>query len=104
MPVEAANVLRRSVAANRLSADAAALAHADLLALPVVLFPYAPFGTRVWELHADLTAYHAWYVALAEAIDARWRRWTRDLRGTGRTMPDPDSELRHEGEPMEVQA
>jgi predicted nucleic acid-binding protein len=70
MPVEAANVLRRSVAADRLSADAAALAHADLLALPVVLFPYAPFGTRVWELHANLTVYDAWYVALAEAIDA----------------------------------
>ncbi len=95
MPVEAANVLRRSVAADRLSADAAALAHADLLALPVVLFPYAPFGTRVWELHANLTAYDAWYVALAEAIDAPLATLdTQISRGTRRTLPDPDSELR----------
>ena len=50
MPVEAANVLRRAALAGDISHDAAALAHADLVALRVTLFPYAPFAQRVWEL------------------------------------------------------
>ena len=71
MPVEAANILRRAAARGELSWDAAALAHADLLALGVDLFPYEPFSQRVWELRENLTAYDAWYVALAEALGAR---------------------------------
>jgi predicted nucleic acid-binding protein len=71
MPVEAANILRRAAARGEISADVAALAHADLLALNVEFFPYEPFASRVWELRANLTAYDAWYVALAEAIDAK---------------------------------
>jgi predicted nucleic acid-binding protein len=70
MPVEVANILRRSVLAGDIAADTAALAHADLLDLPVQLFPYAPFAERVWELRDSVTAYDAWYVALAEALDA----------------------------------
>ena len=71
MPVEAANILRRAAARGEISADAAALAHADLLALRVDLFPYEPFWPRVWELRDTLTAYDAWYVALAEALGAK---------------------------------
>ena len=70
MPVEAANVLRRVALAGDISHDAAALAHADLVALRVTLFPYAPFAQRVWELRANVTAYDAWYVAVAEALDS----------------------------------
>ena len=70
MPVEAANILRRAAARGEISPDAAALAHADLLALRVDFFPYEPFAPRVWELRENLTAYDAWYVALAEALDA----------------------------------
>lgn len=69
MPVEAANILRRSAAAGETAADTAALAHADLLQLHVQLFPCAPFAARVWEMRADVTAYDAWYVALAETLD-----------------------------------
>ena len=68
MPVEVANILRRSVMSGDLSSDAAALAHADLLALRVDLFPYAPFASRVWELRDNVTAHDAWYVALAEEL------------------------------------
>jgi predicted nucleic acid-binding protein len=68
--VEAASVLRRAVASGELSADAASLAHADVTDLAVELFPYAPFAPRVWELRQNLTPYDAWYVALAEALDA----------------------------------
>ena len=71
MPVEVANILRRAAARGEISADAAALAHADLVALPVELFPYEPFASRVWELRGNLTAYDAWYIALAEALGAK---------------------------------
>lgn len=70
MPVEAANVLRRAASAGDVSADVASLAHADLLSLRIELFPYAPCAARVWELRAGITAYDAWYVALAETLGA----------------------------------
>lgn len=70
MPVETAHVLRRSVFAGRLSADVAALAHRDMLALRVALFDYEPVALRVWELRSNVTSYDAWYVALAEMLDA----------------------------------
>ena len=52
------------------SADSAVLAHDDLVQLPVELFPYELHARRVWELRENLTAYDAWYVALAESLDA----------------------------------
>lgn len=70
MPVETANVLRRLALAGQLSGEVAALAHADLLALPVELFGYAPLARRAWELRSAVTAYDACYVALAEALEA----------------------------------
>jgi len=70
LPVEVANILRRALLSGEISADTASLAHADLLALRVALFPYEPFAERVWELRSNLTAYDAWYVAVAEAISA----------------------------------
>ena len=70
MPVEAANILRRAALAGDISPDTASLAHGDLLALRVELFPYEPFGRRVWELRGNLTAYDAWHVAVAEFLDA----------------------------------
>jgi len=66
--VEVASILRRAVAVGDLSDEVAALAHADLAALPVELFPYQPFAARVWELRANVTPYDAWYVAVAEAV------------------------------------
>ena len=70
LPVETANILRRMASVGDISADLAALAHSELLGLRTELFPYAPFGKRVWELRANVTAYDAWHVALAELIDA----------------------------------
>ncbi|HEY5675607.1 MAG TPA: type II toxin-antitoxin system VapC family toxin [Myxococcales bacterium] len=70
MPVEVANILRRAVASGELTADTASMAHADLLALRIDLYPYGPFSPRVWELRDNVTCYDAWYVALAEALDA----------------------------------
>jgi predicted nucleic acid-binding protein len=70
MQVETANILRRMADIGDISADIAALAHSELLNLRTELFPYTPFGNRVWELRANVTAYDAWYVALAEQLDA----------------------------------
>lgn len=78
MPVEAANILRRSASAGAITTDVASLAHHDLMSLPVELFPYGLCAYRVWELRSNVTAYDAWYVALAETIGARLA--TLDLR------------------------
>jgi predicted nucleic acid-binding protein len=71
MPVEVTNILRRAVLAGDISDDLASLAHADLIALRVELFPYFTFASRVWELRKNVTSYDAWYVALAETLDAK---------------------------------
>lgn len=67
---EAANILRRLALAGTLTAEEASLAHADLLDTRAELFPYAPFARRIWELRENVTCYDAWYVAIAEALDA----------------------------------
>jgi predicted nucleic acid-binding protein len=76
--VEVSNVLRRAVLAGRVGKDAAALAHRDLVALSVSVFPFEPLADRVWALHPTVTAYDAVYVALAEALDVPL--WTLDRR------------------------
>ena len=84
LPVEVANVLRRAVALGEVSADSASLAHADLLGLRISLFAYEPFADRVWELRGGVSAYDAWYVALAESLDAPLATLDRRLtRATG---------------------
>jgi predicted nucleic acid-binding protein len=81
MPFEASNILRRHALAGILDASAATLAHTDLVALPVDLYPYVGLTERVWELRANFTVYDASYVALAElttaplvTLDARMSR------------------------------
>lgn len=69
LPAEAANVLRRSELTGDLSPDVVAMAYADLLDLPVDLYPFEPFAGRIWELRSTITAYDAWYVAMAESLD-----------------------------------
>jgi predicted nucleic acid-binding protein len=70
MPVEVANILRRAALAGDISPEVASLAHADLLSLRVRLFAYEPLGERAWSLRGSVTAYDAWYIALAEALEA----------------------------------
>jgi predicted nucleic acid-binding protein len=83
--VEAANVLRRAAIAGDISADAATLAHADLLSLRIELFAYEPFAARVWELRQNVTAYDGWCVALAESLGSRLA--TLDVRLTNAAGP-----------------
>jgi predicted nucleic acid-binding protein len=71
MPVEVANVLRRARVSGEVSPDVASLAHADLQAIRVELFPYEPVAQRAWELRGSLAMYDAWYVATAELLGAK---------------------------------
>ena len=78
MPFEVANVVRRRRNAGLLSTAEADLAHAELVELPVELWPWQATALRAWELGANLSSYDAAYVALAEQTDAPLL--TRDAR------------------------
>lgn len=65
---EASNILRRLEIAGGITRSAANRAQTDLLRFDIDLFPFAPFGDRVWELRANLTSYDAWYAAIAETL------------------------------------
>ena len=70
LPAEVANVLRRAVLLGHMSVESATIAHAELLDTRITLYPYEPLAARVWELRNNLTPYDAWYVALAEQLQA----------------------------------
>ncbi len=46
--------------------------------MPIQRHPHRPLLHRIWEVRANVTAYDAAYIALAEALDAPL--WTRDGR------------------------
>jgi predicted nucleic acid-binding protein len=70
MPAEAANVLRRAEYNGKISPGVAGHAYRDLIDLRVELHSFDRFATRVWELRGAITSYDAWYVAIAELLDA----------------------------------
>ena len=78
MDVEVIQIVRRYQRLGELSAERGQRAIDDLIDLPVERYPHRPLLTRMWELRANLTAYDAAYVALAEALDAPLV--TRDAR------------------------
>ena len=67
--LEVASVLRRQVQGGDVDIRRAALALADLAALPLRRAPHRPLLARCWELRDNLTVYDASYVALAETLD-----------------------------------
>jgi predicted nucleic acid-binding protein len=67
--LEVISVWRRHVRAGSVDARRAALALADLAALPLRRAAHRPLLARCWELRDNLTVYDASYVALAEALD-----------------------------------
>jgi predicted nucleic acid-binding protein len=66
--VETVSVLRRRWLAGDLSDERFGGAVDDLLALPITRFPVGPLMVRAFELRANVTAYDACYVALAEVL------------------------------------
>lgn len=70
MPLEATSALRFAEFRKEISSEVASRAYADLLNLRVELYPFALFADRVWQLRANVTPSDAWYVALAEWLQA----------------------------------
>ena len=62
--------LRRLVRTGEVAADRAEEAIADLADFDLRRHAHVDLLDRAWELRANLTAYDAMYVALAEAIEA----------------------------------
>lgn len=84
--VEATNILRRLERTQELTPLEAAAAAQDLLTLDVLLVPFEPFAERVWTLRRTVTAYDAWYVAVAEAFECPLATLDRRLsRASGPT-------------------
>lgn len=67
--VEVVSVLRRRWLATTMTARRFATAVDDLGALPADRYPVLPFMPRAYELRANVSAYDATYVALAEQLD-----------------------------------
>jgi predicted nucleic acid-binding protein len=67
--VEVVSVVRRHLHVGTLDVAQAEQALADLLELPIAVYPSAPLLRRCWQLRDNLTTYDACYIALAEAFD-----------------------------------
>ena len=70
LDVEVANALRRIVREGAAPASRGRAALDVLAALGIRRHPHGALLARVWELHDNLTAYDAAYVALAEGLAA----------------------------------
>jgi predicted nucleic acid-binding protein len=68
--VEVVSVIRRDQLLGRLDVTAATQAVEDLRAWPGERFGHQPLLARVWELRGSLRTWDAFYVALAEVMQA----------------------------------
>jgi predicted nucleic acid-binding protein len=68
--IEVAQVLRRYAMTGAADAQRCRAALDDLADFPLARYPHDDLLPRVWDLRANLTAYDAVYVALAEALEA----------------------------------
>lgn len=70
LDVEVAQVLRRLTTSGVLTPARARSALGDLVLLEITRYPHDVLLERIWQLRANLTAYDAAYVALAETTGA----------------------------------
>jgi predicted nucleic acid-binding protein len=68
LDLEVAQVLRRYASAGQVDAGRCRAALDDLADFPLNRYPHDFLLPRIWELRANLTAYDAAYVALAEVL------------------------------------
>ena len=68
--VEILHSLRRMTLAGEISIIRAAAAIEDLEGLRVKRYPHEDFRRRIWSLRANISAYDAVYIALAESLGA----------------------------------
>ncbi len=78
LDLEVTQTIRRLCALREIPEKQGRLAVEDLEALAARRYPHGPLLPRIWQLRANLSAYDAAYVALAESLDARLL--TRDRR------------------------
>ncbi|HWJ80607.1 MAG TPA: type II toxin-antitoxin system VapC family toxin [Nocardioides sp.] len=88
LPLEVANVLRRSVRTGLVPQEIAGLALDDLVDLSITYYEVVPHLSRIWALRDNLSAYDAAYVALAEALDAPLATLDRRLAGAAGSRCD----------------
>jgi predicted nucleic acid-binding protein len=81
LDVEVAHVLRRYAFAGDMSPERGREALDDLENLSLRRYPHGVLLPRMWELRANLTAYDAVYIALAEALDTPLLTRDRGLAG-----------------------
>lgn len=70
LDVEIAQVVRRYALAGEIESTRGLQVLEDLADLPLIRYPHDLAFPRIWELHHNLTAYDAAYLALAEALAA----------------------------------
>lgn len=78
LDVEVAQVVRRFAAKGEIDGARGRVALADLANFPLHRYPHDILLPRIWDLRANVTAYDAAYIALAEALGAPLL--TRDQR------------------------
>lgn len=67
---EVVSVLRRAVLTERLAEDRALSALDDFASWPINRIPGHTLARTAWQHHRNVTAYDAFYVALAEVLEA----------------------------------
>lgn len=67
---EVTSALRAMLRRGDLSAGQARSAALRAAAIRARRYPFEPFVARAWELRDNVTVYDAWYVALAETLQA----------------------------------
>ena len=67
---EVMSALRGMVRRGALLEHQAKVAATGAVGTRIRRYPFEPFALRAWELRDNLTTYDAWYVALAETLEA----------------------------------
>jgi len=69
LDVEVVSVLRGLLLGGKITPETADEARRDHFAFTIVRHELEPLAGRVWALRGQCTAYDAWYLALAEALE-----------------------------------
>ena len=69
LDVEVVSVLRGLLLGDKITPERAEEARRDHFAFTIVRHELEPLAERVWALRCQFTAYDAWYLALAEALE-----------------------------------
>ena len=84
LDVEVAQVVRRFEMIGEIDAPRAQAALDDLVDFPIQRHPHGLLLRRMWALRANMTAYDAAYVALAETLQATFLTHDRRLASAAR--------------------